>query len=458
MTVSQTDPGRAPIRTGSRLNAPNGWQAISVRGRQALGRPPLFWILLAYFVLEYIRPLALQKLRLQFLALVLLLGGWAIQQRRPWSRNLTLQTAFLALCLLSMTYAANGFFAYVAARTMFGNVVTALAVTWLMARRREFVLGIWSWVLIMSYQAAHSIVYKGSGNIGFFGDENDIALACCTALPFAIQGTAWLQGWRRLASAALALLFISAIVVTGSRGGFVALVAVVVYGILVTPHRIRNLAIVAVAAVVFYASVPDSYKAEIGTITENKELDSGEARTFLWLTGWNMWRDQPVLGVGAGNFSVHAGRYQATADSGRFSSREYVERDWTGSAVHSLYFELISEFGIVGSLLFGGMLVGHFTTLRRLRQFVHGHPKATPQLRRDATLYGVALSMAMVGFLAAGIFLSAACYPYVWLLSAFAVAWDRAARAEIGEQDPAQGEQLTTAAGDARLESADAGC
>ncbi len=420
-------------RAGARLNAANGWEAT-----RAHGRPPFFWILLGYLFLDYVRPLALQSLRLQSVALVLLVVGWATQQKRPWSRSLSLQTAFLFLCLLSMTFAANGFFAYVAARMMFGNVVTAVSVTWLMARHRDFVLGIWFWILIMSYQAGHCILYGGAGNEGFFGDENDLALAFCTALPFAIQGATWLRGWHRLASAALALLFTTAIVVTDSRGGFVGLVVLVVYCVLVAPHRIRNLAIAAAAALVFYASVPAPYRAEIASITENKEHDSGEARAFLWMTARNMWRDHPVLGVGAGNFSVHAGRYQATADSGRFSSPEYVYKNWTGSAVHSLYFELLSEYGIVGSLVLGGVVVGHFWMIRRLRKFVGGHPNATPQLRRDSTLYGVGLSTAMVGFLAAGAFLSAACFPYVWLLSALAVAWDRAARAELDTGDPTE--------------------
>ena len=31
------------------------------------------------------------------------------------------------------------------------------------------------------------------GTGGFLGDENDVALGCCIALPFAIQGTAFLS-------------------------------------------------------------------------------------------------------------------------------------------------------------------------------------------------------------------------------------------------------------------------
>jgi O-antigen ligase len=285
----------------------------------------------------------------------------------------------------------------------------------------------------MSYQALHAILYNGVGTGGFLGDENDVALACCVALPFALQGALFLSGWRRWVSGALALLFTTSIVASSSRGGFIALVAVVAYGVFASPHRMRNLAITVAAALVFYASVPASYKAEVASIFENREHDTGESRTFLWRAAWNMWLDHPVLGVGIDNFNWNVGRYQPKAGTGRFSSAMYLERDWTTAAAHSLYFSVLSEGGAVGSLLFGAIVVGHFATVRRFRKLVAGHPGANVQLRRDTTLYGTGLSMAMVGYLAAGAFLSCAYYPYPWMLSALAVAWERAALAELGE-------------------------
>jgi O-antigen ligase len=392
--------------------------------------------LLFYFVLEYVRPDYIVNLRLQLVFLTLVVIGWAVQAKRPWSRNLTLQTAFFVLCLSSVTHAANYFTAYIGARTLFGSVVITLAVTWLMARRRDFVLGIWFWVLTLAYQAVHAIRHGGRGRGGFIGDENDVALASCIGLAFALQGTAWFRGWRRVACGALALLFTTSIVMTSSRGGFIGLVALVAFALIVSRNRVRNLVITAAAALLFFAVVPESYKAEVASITENKEHDTGEARMFLWITAWKMWLDHPVVGVGIGNFNWNVGQYQPRPTSGRFSSSAYLERDWTMTEVHSLYFTVLSETGLVGSLLFVAILVGHFSTLRRTGKDVRDHPNASAELRRDTSLYGVGLSMAMVAFLAAGSFLSVAYYPYVWLLSGLAVAWDRAARAEMEEQVP----------------------
>jgi O-antigen ligase len=421
----------AAFRAGALPTSANEPPAIRADARGSVGRPFLFWALLGYLILEYVRPPGIVNLRLQSVILSLLAICWVLEPKRPWSRALSFQAGFLVLSIASVTYALNNFAAYVAARQTFGNVVVALSVAWLMSRRRTFVLGIWFWILMMSYQAQFAVLHGGVGTGGFIGDENDVALGCCVALSFALPGAILLRGWRRFASGALALLFTIAIVVSFSRGGFVGLVALVIYGVLVSPHRIRNLALLAVAALVFYASVTPSYRAEVASIFENKEHDTGEARVFLWRTAWTMYLDHPVVGVGVGNFNWNTGRYQLRAKTGRFASREYIERDWTMAAVHSLYFTILSETGTIGSLLALGMIYEHFATIRRTRKFVAGHASASPRVRRETTLYGVGLSMAMVGFLTAGAFLSVAYYPYFWMLSGLSVAWERATRAEI---------------------------
>jgi hypothetical protein len=426
---------RAAAGAAWKSNLANRSDVLGPGARRAIDQPFLFSFLLGYFVLEYMRPPYIVELRLQLLFLGLIVIAWASQRRRPWSRNLSLQTAFLAVCLLSITFASNYFSVYLGVRTLSGHVIIALAVTWLMARRRSFVVGLWVWIFTMGYQALHAILTGGRGTGGFLGDENDIALGCCVALPFAIQATGAFRGWRRWGSGALALLFTAAIVASSSRGAFVGLLVVVAYGIFVNPKRVRNLALAVTAALVFYATVPGSYRAEVASIFENREHDTGESRTFLWRAAWNMWLDHPVFGVGIENANWNVGRYQPRDGTGRFSSAMYIQRDWTMQALHSLYFSVLSETGAVGSLLFGAIIVGHFTTIRRLRKRVASHPSATVELQRDTALYGTGLSMAMVGYLSAGAFLSCAYYPYPWMLSALAVAWERAASAEISERD-----------------------
>jgi len=400
-------------------------------GQQRRFRPVLFWILMVYFVLEYARPPYIVNLRLQGASLVLLLTMWAFLPARPWSRNLTLQLSFLVLCAISVLFAKNYFSAYIATRIVLGNLIIAIAITWLMATRRNFVTGIWIWIAIVSYQAIYAIGHQGVGTGGFLGDDNDLALGCATAFPFALTGFLRFRGWRRWGSGAVATLLTVAIVVSNSRGGFVGWVGAALFCVLANRNRVRNLAIAALCGAVFYLSVPSSYKEEMSTIDETTS-GTAEGRLFLWVAAWEMWLDHPLLGVGAANFKWHAGQYQPSGESeGLFSSGQYRERDWTGTQTHSLYFEALSETGILGCLALGAIIAGHFSGLRRLSRRVGMHQGLSPELRNDAGAYAVALSGAMVGYLAAGAFLSVTYYPYPWYLSAMAVAWERVVDMEL---------------------------
>ncbi len=81
--------------------------------------PYVFWLFIAFLMLEYIRPPILQQLRLQFLLLIVLPLIWLRNPHdRPWSPLLTVQVLFLGLCISEIALGENWFTAYVTARTM----------------------------------------------------------------------------------------------------------------------------------------------------------------------------------------------------------------------------------------------------------------------------------------------------------------------------------------------------
>jgi O-antigen ligase len=406
-------------------------------GRRRRQRPFVFWLLMAFFVLEYIRPEPIVQLRLQMLCLYLFPVLWLADRKvgRSWSRNLTLQTAFLGICAFSGLFATNTFSAYITTRSLYGNVAIALAITWLLANWRDFTFASWFWVLIMALQAVYAISHGGHGMGASLGDENDLALGLNTAIPFAFVGFRTFPGWRRWGCGALFVLLLAGIVTSLSRGGFIGLVAVILYCVLFGRHPIRNLSIALVGSLVFYLAIPESYKTEVASI---KETDSGtaEARRFLWTAAFNMWRENPVLGVGAGNSIWNLGLYQPRLQSGLFSEPEFQDRDWSMTPIHSVFFQLLAETGTIGILLFGAIVWGHFAGLSSLRRRVKRDARASPWLRKNAELYAVALGGSMAGYLASGAFLSVAYYPYPWYFSAFAVALARAVDAQSSRSHP----------------------
>jgi putative inorganic carbon (HCO3(-)) transporter len=393
-----------------------------------------FRALVLFLVLEYVRPPLLPELKLQMGIVLLMLVLWFRARSRPWSPILTAQVLFLIVCIQAIPFASNYYAAYEVSRAMFGHVGIAIAMSWLLDTPALFRKISWIWLLIMGYVAIYGILHGGSGPGAMLGDENDLALGCATAFPFAFYGFERLSGGRRWLCGVIGALLVIAIVISFSRGGFVALVVVAVYCWLASRHKLRGLLVVAVAAGLLVFAAPNegrtgqSYLERVKSIFQTKE-GTAEGRRFLWAAARNMWKDHPVLGVGGGNFTFLVGRYQPTD----FDKPEYLEREWSGTVTHSIYFQVLSEHGTVGILLVAYIAWMTFKLLRRLRRVAISTPGLPADVRRDAELYGGALGGALTGYLAAGAFLSVAYYPYFWYFSAMAVALEAAVQHEVSK-------------------------
>jgi len=391
-----------------------------MRALKAQSSPPriLLGLLLLYFLLEYARPAPLQALRLQFLIVITLGLAWLVSSPRKLATPLIGIVAFVGWCMLGVLLASNNFAAYLMSRVMFGNLVIALGISWVLSVQRFFVLGIWSWVAVMTYVAVFAMVSGGIGPGGFIGDENDVALGLCTALPFTFFGIEGFRGWRRWAALGLFVTLLSGIVATLSRGGFVGLAALMVYSFIVSRHKLRNLGLVVLFGVGFLFLAPAKYLAEIGTISADD--DTATHRFYMWTTAYRMWIDNPIMGVGAGNFPYRIGSYQPM--EGDWPSH-YFLRDFSGTASHSMYFELLAEHGLVGVGFVALVVVSHFRVIARARRLAAHLRRANRSAQDFAELYGPALAAGMVGFLAAGTFLSVTYYPYLWYFAGFGAAF-----------------------------------
>lgn len=418
---------RAPASTDVATWQPVRGQTPRERGGEFAAPKWLFWVLLAFFVLEFARPGLIVHLRLQMLAVLVLPLAWLFGQNRPWGHVLTGQVLFLGLCVGGILWATNNYAAYFQARVMFGNVAMAVAISWVLADLFRFQRAMWVWVAVMLYASIWTITHGGFGPGGFIKDENDVAQGIVTALPFALYGFEQLRGWRRWLCVGVGIVFVSSVVVSSSRGGFVALGVTVAYWVWASRHRVRNGAALMVAVALFIGLSPSDYKEEMLTIRDTTE-GTALTRRFLWVTAVNMWQDNPVLGVGAGNFNFRAGEYQPRG--GDWPER-LLARNWSGTTVHSTYFQALSELGLAGALLLAVVIGGHFAILRRLRRDVHGDETLPEELRSKVDLYSGALAAGMVGFMASGAFLSTLYYPYPWYLSGMTVAFDVAVRREM---------------------------
>lgn len=256
----------------------------------------------------------------------------------------------------------------------------------------------------------------------YYYDANDFATFCVTAMPIALyvlhRSPALYQ--RLLGAVSLALLAV-VFVRSGSRGGFIALVAVVVFiniGYRAIALRRRLLATVLVAVVVL-AAASERYWTQMGTIMSDTDYNQTEetGRMQIWRRGIGYMLQFPVFGVGANNFNAAEGTLSP------FASRQQLGRGVKWNAAHNSYVQVGAELGIPGLLMFVGMIASAFVALRRSSRRLGNAPGH--HAARELTQ---AIAAALIGFVVGAVFLSLAYSEILFTLLALAVALQKVTR------------------------------
>jgi putative inorganic carbon (hco3(-)) transporter len=251
--------------------------------------------------------------------------------------------------------------------------------------------------LIFAFFATTPGVARGIGAGGL--DPNDSAMLLVAGiLPILYF---FLHARGILVKGLLAIGFLvccGAIVTSGSRGGFLALLALVLYIVFlykaVSP-TLRLTIVAALAAGVIGVASGD-YWDRMRSITDEDDYNLHEiaGRKQLWTRGVGYMFARPVLGVGLHNFSVAEGRHPvivATIAGGR--GVKY-------GVAHSMWVETGAELGIPGLLAFTGLFILSIRYLYRYARLTR-RSRAPPELRHAgeiaATLIGILVSLAVAG-------------------------------------------------------------
>jgi O-antigen ligase len=194
---------------------------------------------------------------------------------------------------------------------------------------------------------------------GMFENPNDLALNLVTFLaPTLFIIFLDKKPSRRLCAGAIAAAMMAAIVCTKSRSGFLGLVgmgAVVLYYLAkVKPALIAG---VALAGLMALPVVPSSFWDRMDSIVNAEEDESGSraARLRLIDQGIEVFLENPITGIGAGQFK-------------NYNAPGVVEK-WR--VTHNLWLQLATELGVFGLLTFAFLVVRAYTSsfaaLRMLR-------------------------------------------------------------------------------------------
>ena len=382
-------------------------------------------ILFVYLAIDYIRPHdlipPLAALRSGLILSLILIPFSLSQIRHPvfQDKGVRCYMLFVALGAFSIVYAVNTFWVYEYSKLLTQFLLTVvvpigvLIVT--MGRLRKLVA---LWIGVHTFLGIYAMTHGGLGPGGFLEDENDLSLALITALPYAyfLQRSPSLPRSLRLVLLAAFIIMVSGVIATMSRGGFVGLIVTTFALVMWSRNRIRNALVICVLAALVFIFLPDRYRSEMETIS-NVSDETRVERLISWEIGWRMFLDNPVLGVAVGNYPWRVEDYQEEGD---------YSRGLGGRAAHSLYFTLVPETGLVGTLLFG-MIVVHI--VRQQRRSVRLSRGAQPG--EDAEFIEAsarATIVALFGFLATSTFISVLYFPQFWYLIGFSYAVHRNAQ------------------------------
>lgn len=241
---------------------------------------------------------------------------------------------------------------------------------------------------------------------GTLGNPNELAAALVVGIAlaggFAIAAKGPLE--RALALTAIAIC-IASILLTGSRGGLIALLAMLITVIALGRGRRLPLILVSLAVVLIgigyiVAEAPKQSRERI------LHPGNGTGRTDIWTVAERMIGDNLVLGVGAGNFTSTSIHY--LLQPGALEHSEYISGNPT--IAQSMYLEVLAELGIPGIGFFIGIIITclgcMLAALSRFRAIAD---------RRMATLT-IAVTAGVMGLLASDIFSSAQYARNLWLL------------------------------------------
>ncbi len=383
-------------------------------------------LLLFYLLLEYGRPQDqvpfLSSLHIPAVTVVLLLLSVLFSGKfRLKGIQTILFLGLLGLMVIHGPIAVNNYWALMIFITTAINFIVFLSLTLFVDNEEKYEKLIRVWLSIHVFLALVGLL-KGTGRGigGFLGDENDFCMTMNMIIPFPFFLAMSEGGKKRIFYLVLTGMFLFVIIMTQSRGGFVGLMATCIYCWLRTKKKVLTALVGILLAGFFVLVAPSSYWSEVRSIhEEGASKGTGAERVYTWGIGWHMFLDNPVMGVGQGNFPWVFKKYEYEVTR---SNEPYHGRSVAGRMAHSIYFTMLPELGLIGTMLFLGMVVGNIKDLNYIKKTTIQNTKQKgDKFKSKCYPLALALEGSMIGFLVSGAFISILYYPNFWFSMGFIV-------------------------------------
>jgi O-antigen ligase len=279
-----------------------------------------------------------------------------------------------------------------------------------------------TWLLVLSvgymgfravydYMHGVNLIARGTRVAGSVGglmqNPNDLALHMVVFIPFAVFMALRPGSFvKRIIAAVCVAGMMGAVVASGSRGGFLGLAAMLVALALVAARRWPGFVLAGVVAIMCALPIlPDGYYRRLESITDGSKDDSNSrsARQRLFGESFDAFLENPITGVGAGNFKAWN-----------------PQRAEAWHETHNIWLQVAAELGVFGLVAFLFIVTRAYNAvyqtrrlLKRLRARKPGGP--VPDISPDDAsvldAHSAAMAASLVGWFVCAFFASVA---YNW--------------------------------------------
>jgi O-antigen ligase len=236
----------------------------------------------------------------------------------------------------------------------------------------------------------------------YYTDPNDLALVILISLPLCLA--LLFRSRSRIRKAvwvSVVLVMLYTVFLTGSRGGFIALVlttAVFLWEFAVRGRRRYLLAVTLIAGVILFQFSSGILMGRLSRTLDGGEdraeaYDSAQIRQRLLWRSIELTAQHPLFGVGPDNFQQLSGSWHVT---------------------HNSFTQMSTEGGLPAFVLYVSILWCGFKNVGKTKQLARGRP--------ESRLWARALLASLVAYCVGSAFLSAAFEYFPYILVAYTTA------------------------------------
>lgn len=296
------------------------------------------------------------------ITLISLLINWKKLPRVNLNALIILLAVYFCWTTLTTIFAVEPLLAYDKWLSFSKNILLGAVILISMNNRTWLIALVWVLILSLAFTGIKGGIFTilTGGNFRVWGPDgsqwganNAVTFALLMGIPLLLALRNFLDNrilkWALVVSS---LLFLISVLGTQSRGGLVALCAVLAALALRSKYKVPALVMGAVILVASFTFMPESWQARMGMIVDYEGDSSATNRIVQWRYAIDIAGVRPLFGSGFDAFF-----HQPYINAYLFDDRS--------RAVHSLYFEVLGEHGYIGLIMF---LVIGITAIRYAHQ------------------------------------------------------------------------------------------